>query len=338
MRPHHAFRPTITDQLEDRLVLSQGGFNGAMMAINTPVAFLLVDSIPLPTSVQADPQVQMAFVTFVNRYTEDVASVLLAPAADGTVNPAANLPAFQGAVASDLQALSHDLSAALAKSPATATLIPAVQQAIVGNGINSLQIQLAAIATAFGTQGTSVPVFAVSSAQAIQEAANQVITQSLAAGHPRVIQADSVEAFPVANDLHISLVSLATPRLKQAFDAFLKNYASAMNSLLLAPAANLDATRASFRTEVNTALNQLDANVAQILRDLHASAPQIAHAHELLAGSGPQSLRTVIANLPAPAQNNTQSSAILQVLSSKLIANALSQVTNIVSSLVPGLN
>lgn len=331
MRLHRAFRPAISDLLEDRVVLSQGG-------ASAPVQVFLVEMIPLPVSVQARADVQLAFVTFVTRYNADISSVLLAPAADGTVNPAANLPAFRSAVATDLQSLSRDLTTALAKSPATASFIPAVQASITGNGPGSLQSQLGLIATTLGVQSTSVPVFAMSSAQAVQEAANQVMAQTLAPGRPRIIQADTVDAFPVSNDLQVSLVTPATPRLKQAFDEFLKNYASAVNSLLLAPPGNLQASRDTFHTQVNTALGQLDSQVAQILRDLHATSPQVSQAHQTLIGAGPTSLKNALTALPSPTTGSAPSSAILQVLSSKLIANALSQVSGIVSSLVPGLN
>jgi hypothetical protein len=331
MRPDRAFRPAISDwSLEDRVVLS-------LAATGAQLSALLGQSIPLPTSVQANPAVQAAFATFATRYDAAVTSVLFAPGADGTVNPAANLPAFEAQVEADLQSLDQALISALASSTQTASLVPTVQQAIFGSGANSFQSQLNALAASLSGAANSVPVFAMSSAQAIQEASGRIAILTQSTGRPLVAQGGPTSTPDTPGGLRLSALNLASPRMKQAFDLFAETYFSAVNNTLMAPGGNAQANREAFNAQVAAALDRLDADIARILTDLRESAPQNQQVHQALVGNDPQSLKSRLAALPTPVQGTGTSLPILQDLSTRLITDSLEQASSALSVLVPGL-
>jgi hypothetical protein len=330
MRPDRAFRPRISDHiLEDRVVLSLGTSGGQLLVT-------VVQSVPDLAFVQGNPAVQAATTAFATQYDATVRTVLFAPGPDGTINPVANLAAFEAQVNAELQTLAKSLSAALASSTQTSSLVPAVQQAILGSGAGSLQSQLAAFAASVSGAANAVPVFIESSSQAVQEASNRVVVVAQLGGRPLVAQGGSATGSDAPGGLRLSALNQASPRIKHAFDMFTQTYFSAMKNLLLA-GGDAQANQVAFQAQVGAALDQLDANIARILNDLHEGPAQAAQVHQALIGNEAQSLKNRLAALPTPAPGTGTSMPILQELSSQLIANSLLQASGTLSSLVPGL-
>src|SRR5690348_8735263 len=86
MSRRRAFRPQVSEYLEDRVVPSPAGASQATVVLGRTVP-------SLPQLPDGD-RVRAAFDDFVRGYTRAVQLVLLAPGPDGSVNPSANRAAF----------------------------------------------------------------------------------------------------------------------------------------------------------------------------------------------------------------------------------------------------
>ena len=141
-------------------LVAQGGAT-ALGGADSVAGTTVVSTTPLTTQ-----KVRAAFSTFLNKYYSAVQKTLLAPGADGTVNPAANRPAFDAEVSEAVKVLNSTVNTAVGALPASSNLATKAQAALVG-GPGSLQAQLSALPTPGNAQPATVGAFGVSSTQAV---------------------------------------------------------------------------------------------------------------------------------------------------------------------------
>ena len=145
----------------------------ALPAVAAPAGTAATQA-PAPSSAKAVQGVRAAFASFLDAGLVAVHHTLLAPRTDGTVDPAANRPAFDARVDAALQALAAGLAADLGHSPAVAALAARTQAAIVGDGPDSLRGRLAALPTPTGAQPAQVRAFTLATTRTIGQALAQV--------------------------------------------------------------------------------------------------------------------------------------------------------------------
>jgi hypothetical protein len=110
--------------------------------------------------------VRQAYSAFLQSYFRAVQQVLLAPGADGAINPGANRAAFDARVSDSLKALNNGVASAVSSVPQAAAVTAKTQQALVGGGGNSLEAQLRALPTPSSARD-AVSVFGFNSTKAI---------------------------------------------------------------------------------------------------------------------------------------------------------------------------
>ncbi len=99
------------------------------------------------TSAAVAAHVRQAYSAFLQGYFRAVQQVLMAPGADGSINPAANRAAFDAQVAASLKALNNGVASAVSNIPQAAAVAAKTQQVLVGGGADSLEAQLRALPT-----------------------------------------------------------------------------------------------------------------------------------------------------------------------------------------------
>jgi hypothetical protein len=179
--------PTTTGFFARRIFLGQSAVDinqtAALVTNQVRTSSSPAGSISQQTLQQDLGQVQTAFQSFRQTYFGDVQTILL-PA--GTTNPSANRPAFDQAVGTALGTLNSSIDTALSNLPAavTATLNTTIKNDLLSGGSssgNSLQSQLAALATPSSTFGFSTFTFRLMSGQTIGNAQGQVSRDIVAA-------------------------------------------------------------------------------------------------------------------------------------------------------------
>ena len=135
----------------------------------------------LQTIRQDVSQVQKAYGTFAQGYSQAIRNVLLKPGSDGTVNPSANRAAFDQQVGTLLDTLSSSVTTTLGNLNGASTLISNVQAAISG-GSDSLKTRLAGIATPSSGGFFATLLFRVRSSLTIARSDGQVMSMILAFG------------------------------------------------------------------------------------------------------------------------------------------------------------
>jgi hypothetical protein len=168
MRKRHAFRPQITEWLEDRLVPSLASAPAQMVVPCEPVPLpplfryrVLVpgagdDSGPNP-SWQALQDIRDAFTTFLSDYFQAVRSAFLGASQYGQTDALADRSTFDADVRAALQVLDgrvSDIVNSVNRDPASSTLTVGIREAILGDGPDSLRNQLAVLPTPAGSQAT----------------------------------------------------------------------------------------------------------------------------------------------------------------------------------------
>ena len=251
---------------------------------------------------------QLAFNTFRQAYNNDFRTVLYGTSADGAVNPAANRAAFDAAVANDLAALNTAVAGDVANLGDGATLAATLQGEILGTGADSLQGQLAAIATPSGAYNASTRLFQNNSAIAIRSVAadltNQVRTDASAS--PSDPGSTTTTTTPSS-----TVVRTAQQGVSTAVQTFRTAYGAALSTTLYAPAADGSigpaANRPAFDAQVATDLATLDASVAAAIAPLPNSAALVASSRAAINGSASTSLQSELAALPTPSGPYTTS-------------------------------
>jgi predicted TIM-barrel enzyme len=329
LRKHRVFRPQVSELLEARTVPSMAGV--------TSTATLLGISVSLPSQVPiGSPKVQAIINTFDQSYEQAVESVLLAPGPGGSINLAANRPAFDAAVVKALDTLATDLVQTLGNVAPTSAVATQVVDAITGNSPNSLESQLLALPT-----------------QAI-ESTTTIVSASIPLVHGTPVplvtfvgsaeQARPMTRVPVAQaapsvgqeigGLTTGASTDAAQEIRKAFGAFLDDYFQAMKAVLLANqggTVNPQATRADFDAHVSKALQALGGSLSGTLSRYPAAWGLASQIRESIASDQAASLKSQLKGLPTPAGPQAAIVRDFTMGSIKLVADALSMITGNVS-------
>jgi hypothetical protein len=302
MSNRRAFRPQVTEILEDRLVPS-------LASIPTPT-ILLGRVVPLPpqVQVQANPQMQAAFDAFIRSYTQAVDHVLLGPPPGGLVDPSANRPAFDAAVKQALGTLASNLVASLGNVSANSTLAAQIYDAIVGDSPGSLESQLLALSTSAIAQNSALSSLTSDATRIIQQTSSRLTTM-VEAQTPSLVaeaQAATVNVIPAildisAPDSHAQTLS----EIRLEFGAFLSDYFRAVRDLLLAPGpdgrVDVAANRTEFDAWVNSALTTLSDNASRSLSSGSFAPSLSTRVQETIVAGNSGSLAERLDNLPGPS-------------------------------------
>jgi len=243
MSKNRAFRPTVSDRLEDRSVPSGFGLfgNGAT-------------SVP----AQDAQKVSQAFRDFENTYAQDVRTILLK---SGTTDLTASRTAFNQAINTALTNLNTKLDGIVNNLPTNATLDQSFQTALLSttppaSPDASLQGTLGGLTTPTDTSFRSVRNFTRQGLGAIESVARTLTNQVRNAPAP----AGSVDAATLRGDIQA---------VHTAFRTFNQSYNDAVRTVLL-PSGTTDpsANRAAFNTAVQTALQKLSTDVTAAVANL----------------------------------------------------------------------
>lgn len=312
-----AFRPRVSDVLEDRTVpTSPGGFLGG-----------LIGSVP----AQDAKLVLKDFITFERTYAKDVQTILLAP---GTTNPANNRAAFDQAVATALGTLNSSIDTDIANLPTASTLDTTIHDELLGSASTSLQSELAAIASPTSTKFRDLRPFIVSAATDIFQAQSQIVHQVATAPAPT----GTIDLQTVENDLK---------QVATAFQTFLQTYNNDVKTILLAPGTTNPANnRTAFDQAVGTGLTTLNTSIASALNNLPASVQSSLATtiqNDLLTGTSTTgtSLQARLAAIPSPTSVNGFSTLLfrihsfidIEIAEGKVFKDILSAVDQFNSSL-----
>jgi hypothetical protein len=338
VRTLRAFRAVGFEPLEDRVVPT---------VLSSPVLF--EPSFAIPAQVQNLQSVRVAFDTFMTQYVQAFDRVLLAPAPDGSVNPAANRAAFDQRVDQDLIQLDNAIVSAISTSnlPNSQALIAQVQSAIVGDSAQSLQSRLAALPTpptSPGTQATTVLAATQNLSQIIRT------VESLFPSTPRATNVPSgmelitkpLSTTRTPETTQSSASVLLTHKVRQAYTSFLQSYFHAVQDVLLAPGAdgtiNPVANRAAFDARVNTSLNSLNGAISSAFGKTPQASPVVAKVQQVLVGPGANSLEAQLKALPSPASAQGQPLTLFGLDSTRAIGSSLALMMGDVAAFVRSLD
>lgn len=276
MRKARAFRPAASERLEDRVVLSDIGFNGSIVTVPTRDAQAVVK----------------AFGAFDQAYSKDAQTILLAP---GTTNPAGNRTAFDAQVGKDLAKLNAAIDQAIANLPtaSNAQLAATIKGDLLGAGTSTartLQSRLASIPTPGATSGSALTGFQSYSESTISRVSSQV---AQLVGN----------ATPPAGTITQATANTLLGSFNSPFEAFGKGYLAAVQSTATAPSTN----RPAFDQAVTGLLTTLNGGINAALTK--ASLPPSVTSfltttlkNDLLKGGSTtgSSLQAELAALAAP--------------------------------------
>jgi hypothetical protein len=328
LRKHRVFRPQLSESLEARTVPSTAGVGST--------ATLLGISVSLPSQVQVgNARVQAIINTFDQTYEQAVESVLLAPGPGGSINLAANRPAFDAAVVKALDTLATDLVQTLGNVSPTSPAATQVVDAITGNSPNSLESQLLALPTqaiepVAAAASISVPL--TNSTPVPLPTLGAVADQSRPTA--RILIPQGVPSATEAAGTATGASADVAQQIRQAFGTFLEDYFQAVKGVLLANqggTVNPQATRAEFDAHVSRALQALGGNLSGTLVRYPAASGLAPQIRESIASDQAASLKSQLKGLPTPAGPQAAIVRDFTMGSVKLVADALSMITGNVS-------
>ena len=366
MKARRAFRPSLLGMstLEHRVVPTTFG-------VVVPSGVLGL-SVTLPSQVPvASQQVQTAFTNFDASYIKAVDSILLAPDANGIINPSANRTTFNAAVESALESLAEQLVLSLSNgsttttttttgststttttgstststttttgSTSTSTVSHQVVSAIVGSSTTSLESELEAISTT-AIQLNLANVTSVASSAAATPIAS--IVTAAETTHPtlRVPVAEETGVVSLGStstsSSSSSQSSKAINEVRSAFNNFLSDYFQAVRQTLLTPSATGQANRTAFDTQVSQAIKTLESRIESTISSYsgtNALGPQIQN---LLQGNNADSLKSKLSQLPTPDVSQTNLVQSFNTSATQIVAQALSLITGDISAALSGI-
>jgi hypothetical protein len=172
VRKPFAFRPSVADELEDRLVLSRVGLASPAVAPG--------HLAPTSTQARASRQLDDAFSTFVEEFTLAVNNDLVMPVLNGSATSAGNLPLFNEQIAQELTTLERGALKAAGHVPAGSPVVSQVRQSIIDPGPNGLRGRLNALTTSTVAMGASIPAYENVAIQEIRQTSTRVKQEILA--------------------------------------------------------------------------------------------------------------------------------------------------------------
>jgi hypothetical protein len=321
MRPRHAFRPALSDRLEDRTVPSHAGVRAAIVSHFNSAS----------PQVQDARAAQQAFNTFSAAYTHDFRTILYGADSSGNINPAANRARFDAQVAIDLSTLNTSLAKAVSNLSSASMLTTTIQADLLGTDANSLQSLLKGLATPTGVFTSSQRQFIAGARSAINAVDNQVISLIRSAANTNPTPTPTPPTTPpTVQDARA---------IQREFGTFVRSYFTDVRTILfqagtdgsINPAAN----RASFDAQVATDLNTLSASITTTLGNVPSSGTLLTKVQDALVGAGSDSLKSRLAAIPTPTSRFGFSSVIFTVNSNVSIGFANGQVLRDVLTFQP---
>jgi hypothetical protein len=328
MAERRAFRPWISESLEDRLVPSLAAAP-APTAVSGP-------SLPSRPHLRLGAVLGEAFSAFIGGYAEAVKTVLLAAADDGQVDPAANRLVFNACVGVGLTVFAATLVKSLDKVLGESSLIARVREALLGEDPESLESRLLALPTEAIVAPAGDPALTADALRVIRESylliAGRILglqqTRHLSrgvVGDPRIIG---------SGDSDESALSSVADEIRAAFSIFLREYFQALAQVLLkaGPEGRVDASanRPAFDWNVGVALHSLDMRLGDALYAVDsdpASSTLTPGASAMIVGNGPDSLMTQLALLPTPAWSSAAMIREFTLDTFRIVASVLALVT-----------
>ncbi|MDB5353115.1 MAG: hypothetical protein JWN86_4362 [Planctomycetota bacterium] len=304
MRTHRSKGVAIFERLEDRSVPSLFGLFGGVFGGNSSI------------QAQDARQVQRDFNQFQNTVNLDVRTILYGADANGNINPAANRAAFNTAVHTALAtlatSLTNDVSNLAASNPSLSA--STISAEITGATADSLQAQLDAVATPSGVFTPSARSFRFN----IRTAIDAVESPLLQAVRTATLPTTTPPATPTALQ--------ALPQVRQAFSTFQASYNNDVQTVLYKADAtgnvNPATNRAAFDAQVATDLATLSTSVHTALNGVPNNTALLSQLDAVITGSGSDSLKTQLANLPTPTGAFTFSTRLFRLQSNFAIALA----------------
>ncbi len=291
----------VVEGLEGRVVLSGGLFSG--LGANS-------------TAYQDAQQVQAAFSAFRSAYSQDYRTILYGAAADGSINPTTNRPAFDAQVGADLATLNASIARSVANLADGPTLASTFSGEILGSGVDSLQTQLKAVPTPSGVFNRTNKVFNSESAGSIAITQNAIVRQvrSDNSGSGTTHPAASVSLADVIQDLKA---------VKTAYNRFQLNYTYDTKNILYTRGTDLKVNttinRPSFDVQVMHDLATLNTEVADAFSNLPANSSLLAQVQSSILGTGSGSLQGQLLALTTPSAPQTSSAHVFNFNSSTTI-------------------
>ena len=328
MADRRAFRPGISESLEDRLVPS-----GAAAPVPT---VLSGPSRLSPPPLQLGAVLGDAFRGFMGSYAEALKTVLLAAGDNGRVDPAANRLVFNACVGVGLTVLAATLARSLNKVLGESSLLARVRDAIVGDGPESLESRLLALPTC--------AIIPPAGDQTLAQDSLWEIRRTYIAIARRVLARQGIDTLSLGIDDYPRIVwssdsarsglSQVVEEVRAGFSIFLREYFRAVQHVLLRTGPNgpRDAAvrRPEFDSAVSAALESLDVRLGDALNGANsdpASATLTAGASATIVGEGPDSLRTQLALLPTPARCSPPMIREFTLDTFRIVASVLALVT-----------
>jgi hypothetical protein len=335
MRTLRVFRPNRFDFLEDRAVPA-----------SAPTIVLFEPVFAVPVQVGNLQQVKVAFATFLADYELAISEVLLAPAPDGSINPAANHAAFNQRVDIALSQLDNSVVSAVSTAdlPDTPAVISDVQQAIFGDSPESLANRLAALPLPPNTPPSNGQSSLVASPNEIVQAIRSSSVAAQAQARANAVPSGTELANSISGGGDSAIISASATagingEVRQAYSAFLQGYFRAVQHVLLAPGAdgtvNPAANRAAFNTRVAAALQSLNHSVAAAVSHVPQATALTAKTRQALVGNDANTLQSQLAALPNPAIGQG-AVALFGFDSTKAIGNSLALLMGEIAAYVRG--
>ncbi|MFO0955937.1 MAG: hypothetical protein U0800_00555 [Isosphaeraceae bacterium] len=305
-----AFRPALTDRLEDRSVPAGGSL-----------------SLPARDALQ----VAQAVRDFQRTYAQDVQTILLK---NGTT-PSANRAAFDAAIGRELSALDTKIDGIIANLPTASTLDGTIGARLLtatpaASPDNSLQGLLGAITTPSDTSFRSLRAFTRQGARWIDQVGDQVVRLVRTAPAP----AGTIDAATLRGDVQAA---------NAAFRTFSKAYNDAVKDVLLpAGATDPSANRAAFDAAVATALQGLNTGLASAVANLPTGVTGTLNTtlrDDVLRGATPDnSLQTRLASIATPTSTRFFGTASFRFQSLLAIGRANAKVVQDITAAVASYN
>ena len=311
------FRPDLSGAvLEDRVVLSNTA--AAQVSGAGPLAQIHAQYIQ---------QFQLQYASFSRRYADDVTTLLLGGTADQV---AAQRPAFDAQVLTEVDALADDLASLLSLSPLAqkSGLTQRILQSLGGNGTDSLISRLDALPTPTDTNGASAGAFGTAAAGIIAQSLQGSLAELDAFFNPANPMRQGISS-PAPTTVLIR--SSYDRQFQRAFADFATAYTGAVSGSLLGDtAAAIAGNRAAFDAKVLDAANALQADLVTMLGlSPRADAALSTQLQQLITGSGPDSLVSRLNALPTPTDVAGSSAFALGTNSSQVIDQTFRQALSL---------
>jgi hypothetical protein len=190
MRKSFAFRTSVAETLEVRLVMSRLGVATHVGAPGHPA--------PATPQAKATSKVTEAFSNFAQDFTLAVNNDLELPVMMGTGTSSGNAPLFMEQLGQDLTTLERSVLKAPGHVPAGAPLVSQVRELIIGPGANSLMSRLTGLTTSSLAMGSSLASYenvALEEARQTYARVNKDVVASLQPS-PSAVPAQSASSVP----------------------------------------------------------------------------------------------------------------------------------------------